>query len=103
MAVTTPFATIEQAIEEIREGRFVVVVDDPDRGNEGDLAIAAPFAAPEALNFMVTHARGQICLCLAEARADELGLRLIADQSRSRHGTAYTATIDARAEVGRAA
>jgi 3,4-dihydroxy 2-butanone 4-phosphate synthase/GTP cyclohydrolase II len=96
MAVTTPFATIEQAIEEIREGRFVVVVDDPDRENEGDLAIAAQFATPEALNFMMTHARGQICLCLTEARADELGLRLIADQSRSRHGTAYTATIDAR-------
>jgi 3,4-dihydroxy 2-butanone 4-phosphate synthase/GTP cyclohydrolase II len=96
MAVTTPFATIEQAIDEIREGRFVVVVDDPDRENEGDLVIAAQFATPEALNFMMTHARGQICLCLTEARADELGLRLIADQSRSRHGTAYTATIDAR-------
>ena len=96
MAVTTPFATIEQAIDEIREGRFVVVVDDPDRENEGDLVIASQFATPEALNFMMTHARGQICLCLTEARADELGLRLIADQSRSRHGTAYTATIDAR-------
>src|SRR5262245_4958759 len=96
MAVTTPFATIEKAIEEIREGRFVVVVDDPDRENEGDLVIAAQFATPEALNFMMTHARGQICLCLTEVRADELGLRLIADQSRSRHGTAYTATIDAR-------
>ena len=64
MAVTTPFATIEEAIEEIREGRFVVVVDDPDRENEGDLVIAAQFATPEAINFMVTHARGQICLCL---------------------------------------
>ena len=96
MAVTTPFATIEQAIDEIRGGRFVVVVDDPDRENEGDLVIAAQFATPEALNFMMKHARGQICLCLTEARADELGLRLIADQSRSRHGTAYTATIDAR-------
>jgi len=96
MAVTTAFATIEQAIDEIREGRFVVVVDDPDRENEGDLVIAAQFATPDALNFMMTHARGQICLCLTEPRADELGLRLIADQSRSRHGTAYTATIDAR-------
>jgi 3,4-dihydroxy 2-butanone 4-phosphate synthase / GTP cyclohydrolase II len=99
MAVTTPFATIEQAIDEIRGGRFVVVVDDPDRENEGDLVIAAQFATPEALNFMMTHARGQICLCLTETRADELGLRLIADQSRSRHGTAYTATIDAREGV----
>jgi 3,4-dihydroxy 2-butanone 4-phosphate synthase/GTP cyclohydrolase II len=96
MAVTTPFATIEKAIDEIREGRFVVVVDDPDRENEGDLVIAAQFATPEALNFMMTHARGQICLCLTETRADELGLSLIADRSRSRHGTAYTATIDAR-------
>src|SRR5262245_14256770 len=96
MAVTTPFATIEKAIDEIREGRFVVVVDDPDRENEGDLVIAAQFATPEALNFMMTHARGQICLCLTETRADELGLRLIADQSRSRHGTAYTGSIDAR-------
>src|SRR3954468_22446527 len=96
MAVATPFATIERAIEEIREGRFVVVVDDEDRENEGDLVIAAQFATPDALNFMMTHARGQICLCLTETRADELGLRLIADQSRSRHGTAYTATIDAR-------
>jgi 3,4-dihydroxy 2-butanone 4-phosphate synthase/GTP cyclohydrolase II len=96
MAVTTPFATIEQAIADIREGRVVVVVDDEDRENEGDLAIAAQFATPEALNFMMTHGRGQICLCLTEARADELGLRLIADQSRSRHGTAYTVTIDAR-------
>ena len=71
MAVTTPFATIEEAIEEIREGRFVVVVDDPDRENEGDLVIAAQFATPEAVNFMATHGRGQICLCLTEARADE--------------------------------
>ena len=96
MAVTTPFATVEEAIEEIREGRFVVVVDDEDRENEGDLVIAAQFATPDALNFMMTHARGQICLCLTETRADEMGLRLIADQSKSRHGTAYTATIDAR-------
>src|SRR5262245_3777822 len=96
MAITTPFATVDEAIEEIREGRFVVVVDDEDRENEGDLVIAAQFATSEALNFMMTHGRGQICLCLTEVRADELGLRLIADQSKSRHGTAYTASIDAR-------
>ena len=57
MAVTTPFATIEEAIEEVREGRFVVVVDDPDRENEGDLVIAAQFATPENVNFMATHGR----------------------------------------------
>ena len=75
MAITTPFATIEEAIEEIREGRFVVVVDDPDRENEGDLVIAAQFATPETINFMATHGRGLICLCLTEERADQLGLR----------------------------
>jgi 3,4-dihydroxy 2-butanone 4-phosphate synthase/GTP cyclohydrolase II len=97
MAVTTPFATIEDAIEEIREGRFVVVVDDPDRENEGDLVIAAQFATPEAINFMVTHARGQLCLPLTEERADRLGLSLIATPGESsRLGTAYTAAIDAR-------
>jgi 3,4-dihydroxy 2-butanone 4-phosphate synthase/GTP cyclohydrolase II len=93
---TSPFSSVEEAIDDVRQGKFVVVVDDPDRENEGDLVIAAQFATPEALNFMMTHARGQICLCLTESRADELGLRLIADQRRSRHGTAYTATIDAR-------
>ena len=56
----SPFATVEEAIEEIREGRFVVVVDDEDRENEGDLTIAAQFATPEAVNFMVTHARGLV-------------------------------------------
>ena len=70
MAVTTPFATIDEAIEDIREGRFVVVVDDPDRENEGDLVIAAQFATPETINFMATHGRGLICLCLTEERAD---------------------------------
>ena len=61
MAITTPFTSIDDAIEEIREGRIVVVVDDPDRENEGDLVVAAQFATPEAINFMVTHARGQVC------------------------------------------
>jgi 3,4-dihydroxy 2-butanone 4-phosphate synthase / GTP cyclohydrolase II len=97
MAVTTPFAAIEDAIEEIRDGRFVVVVDDPDRENEGDLVIAAQFATPEAINFMVTHARGQLCLPLTEERADQLGLPLIAAPGESsRLGTAYTAAIDSR-------
>ena len=73
--VHAPFATIEEAIEDIRNGKFVVVVDDPDRENEGDLVIAAQFATPEAINFMATHARGLICLCLTEERCDELGLR----------------------------
>jgi 3,4-dihydroxy 2-butanone 4-phosphate synthase / GTP cyclohydrolase II len=97
MAMTTPFTSIEDAIEEIREGRMVVVVDDPDRENEGDLVVAAQFATPDVINFMVTHARGQVCLPLTEERADQLGLALIAHPGESsRLGTAYTAAIDAR-------
>jgi 3,4-dihydroxy 2-butanone 4-phosphate synthase/GTP cyclohydrolase II len=97
MAVTTPFAAIEDAIADIQEGRMVVIVDDPDRENEGDLAVAAEFATPEAINFMVTYARGQVCLSITEERADALGLPLIAQPGESsRLGTAYTAAIDAR-------
>ena len=70
----TPFATIDEAIEDIRAGRFVVVVDDPDRENEGDLVIAAQFATPDAINFMATHARGLVCLCLTGERCDALNL-----------------------------
>ncbi len=90
------FATIEEALEEIRAGRFVVVVDAPDRENEGDLTIAAEFATADAVNFMATHGRGVICLCLTEQRCDELSLRALASSSESRHGTAYTTPIDAR-------
>src|SRR6266487_452910 len=92
----TAFATIEEALGDIRAGRFVVVVDAPDRENEGDLTIAAEFATPEAINFMATHGRGVICLCLTEERCDELQLRLLASSRESRLGTAYTTTIDAR-------
>jgi 3,4-dihydroxy 2-butanone 4-phosphate synthase/GTP cyclohydrolase II len=93
---STPFATIEEAIADIRAGKFVVVVDAPDRENEGDLTIAAEFATAEAVNFMATHGRGVICLCLTEDRADELGLHPLASSRESRHGTAYTNPIDAR-------
>src|SRR6059036_2584982 len=99
MAVTTPFATIEEAIEEIREGRMVVVVDDEDRENEGDLTIAAQFATPEAINFMATHARGLVCLCLTEERADELGLRPMTEHNEAPLGTAFTVSIEAREGV----
>src|SRR5213083_2305976 len=93
---TSPFATIEEAVEDIRNGKFVVVVDAPDRENEGDLTIAAEFATPEAVNFMATHGRGVICLCLTGERCEELNLRLLASEHESRLGTAYTTTIDAR-------
>ena len=93
---TGPFATIEEAIEDIREGKIVVVVDAPDRENEGDLTIAAQFATPEAINFMAVHARGLICLCLTEERCDELGLRPMTERNETPYGTAFTVSIEAR-------
>src|SRR5438552_1377353 len=92
----SPFATIEEAIEDIRAGKFVVVVDAPDRENEGDLTIAAQFCTPEAVNFMAREARGLICLCLTEERCDELGLRMMTDRNEAPHGTAFTVSIEAR-------
>ena len=91
-----PFATVEEALEDIRAGRFVIVVDDEDRENEGDLTIAAQFATPEAINFMATHGRGLICLSLTEERCDELGLRQMTAQNETPFGTAFTVTIEAR-------
>jgi 3,4-dihydroxy 2-butanone 4-phosphate synthase/GTP cyclohydrolase II len=99
MATITPFATIEEAIEDIREGRMIVVVDDEDRENEGDLTIAAQFATPEAINFMATHARGLICLCLTEERAHELALRPMTEHNEAPLGTAFTVSIEAREGV----
>jgi 3,4-dihydroxy 2-butanone 4-phosphate synthase/GTP cyclohydrolase II len=99
MAITTPFASIEEAIEDIREGRMVVVVDDEDRENEGDLTIAAQFATPDAINFMATHARGLICLCLTEERADVLALRPMTEHNEAPLGTAFTVSIEAREGV----
>src|SRR6188474_2269528 len=93
---TTPFATIEAALEDIREGKFVVVVDAADRENEGDLTIAAQFATPEAINFMATHGRGLICLCLTEERCDELRLRPMTERNETPFGTAFTISIEAR-------
>jgi 3,4-dihydroxy 2-butanone 4-phosphate synthase / GTP cyclohydrolase II len=92
----SPFATIEEAIEEIREGRMVVVVDDADRENEGDLTIAAQFATPEAVNFMATHGRGLICLCLTPERCRELDLRQMTEHNETPHETAFTVAIEAR-------
>ena len=93
---TSPFASIEEAIEEIRAGRFVVVADDADRENEGDLTIAAQFVTPDAVNFMAMHGRGLICLCLTPERCEELGLRQMTDQNEAQFGTAFTVTIEAR-------
>ncbi len=93
------FATIEEAIEDIRQGKFVVVVDAADRENEGDLTIAAQFATPEAVNFMTKEARGLICLCLTEERCDTLGLRQMTEQNETPFGTAFTVSIEAREGV----
>jgi 3,4-dihydroxy 2-butanone 4-phosphate synthase / GTP cyclohydrolase II len=94
-----PFATVEEAIEDIRQGRFVVVTDAEDRENEGDLTIAAQFATPEAINFMATHARGLVCLCLTAERCDELGLEQMARENETPLGTAFTVSIEAREGV----
>jgi 3,4-dihydroxy 2-butanone 4-phosphate synthase/GTP cyclohydrolase II len=93
---STAFATVEEAIEDIRHGRFVVVVDAADRENEGDLTIAAQFATPEAINFMATHGRGLICLCLTEERCDELRLQPMTERNETPFGTAFTVSIEAR-------
>ncbi len=93
---TTPFATIEEAIDEIREGRMVVVCDDEDRENEGDLVMAAQFVTPEAINFMAKEARGWICLALTPERCDELGLELMTAKNESALQTPFTITIEAR-------
>ncbi len=93
------FATIEEAIEDIRQGKFVVVVDAADRENEGDLTIAAQFATPEAVNFMTKEGRGLICLCLTEDRCDELGLRQMTEKNETPYGTAFTVSVEAREGV----
>src|SRR2546428_10035150 len=98
-AKTSPFSSVQEALEDVRQGKFVVVVDDPDRENEGDLVIAAQFATPEAINFMATHARGLICLSLTEERCDELGLRPMTDRNEPPLGTAFTVSIEAREGV----
>src|SRR3712207_4536515 len=95
----SPFAPVEEAIEDIRAGRMVVVCDDEDRENEGDLTIAAEFATPEAINFMAREGRGLICLALTPERCDELGLDLMAAKNESPFETAFTVSIEAREGV----
>ena len=91
-----PFATVEEALEEIRQGRQIVLVDDEDRENEGDLTMAAEKITPEAVNFMAKHGRGLVCLALTEERCDELSLPLMSPVNTSNYGTAFTESIDAR-------
>src|SRR4028119_166359 len=93
------FAPIEEAIEDIRAGKMVVVCDDEDRENEGDLVMAAQFVTPEAINFMAKEARGWICLALTPDRCEELGLDLMAAKNESPFETAFTVSIEAREGV----
>src|SRR5579862_4930349 len=91
-----PFVTVPEAIEEIRAGRMLVVVDDEDRENEGDLTIAAEKVTPEIINFMATYGRGLICLALTPERCDTLHLPLMSQHNTSNFGTAFCESIDAR-------
>jgi 3,4-dihydroxy 2-butanone 4-phosphate synthase/GTP cyclohydrolase II len=93
------FATIEEALEDMKAGRMVVVVDDEDRENEGDLTIAAQFVTPEAINFMAAHGRGLICLALTNERARALQLHPMTRDNQSRFATAFTVSIEAREGV----
>ena len=86
---------VERAIEEIRNGRMVILVDDEDRENEGDLVMAAELATPDAINFMAMYGRGLICLSLDEARCQQLDLSMMVDDNRSGFGTAFTVSIEA--------
>jgi len=88
-------ATVEEAVEEIRNGRMVIVTDDEDRENEGDIVIAAQFCTPDLVNFMATHARGLICVPLPEERADELNLMPMTDVNTAPLGTAFTVSVEA--------
>ena len=90
---------IEEIIDEARNGRMFILVDDEDRENEGDLIIPAQMATPNAINFMATHGRGLICLALAKTRVDQLGLELMSRANGTRHETAFTVSIEAREGV----
>ncbi len=94
-----PICTIEEAIADMRQGRMIILVDDEDRENEGDLTIAAEFVTPEVINFMATHARGLICLALGPTWVDKLALPLMTRRNGSRFGTNFTVSIEARTGV----
>ncbi len=95
----SPHISVPQAIEHIRAGKLVIVVDDQDRENEGDLTMAADLVTPEAINFMAGQGRGLICLALTEERVEELRLPMMTHDNRSPHGTAFTVSIDAKTGI----
>ena len=92
-------SSVEEIIEEARNGRMFILVDDENRENEGDLVIPAQMATPEAINFMARYGRGLICLSLTVARVEALGLPLMAQHNESRHQTAFTVSIEAKEGV----
>ena len=92
---STAIAPVEEIIAEMRAGRMVILVDEEDRENEGDLVLAAEHVTPEAINFMVTHARGLVCLTITEARSRQLGLTPMARDNKSPYSTAFTVSIEA--------
>lgn len=93
-AMTSQLNTIQEAIEDIRQGKIIIVVDDEDRENEGDFVMAAEYVTPEAVNFMATHGRGLICCPLLEARCNELGLELMVQDNTALHATPFTVSVD---------
>jgi 3,4-dihydroxy 2-butanone 4-phosphate synthase/GTP cyclohydrolase II len=92
-------ATIPEALQDLKEGKFLIIVDDEDRENEGDLAIAAAKITPDAINFMATHGRGLICMPVTGQRLDELGIPLMVGQNTSRFSTAFTVSVEAKHKV----
>ena len=89
------FCRVEEAIEEIKQGKLIIVVDDEDRENEGDFICSAEYVTPDIVNFMVTHGKGMVCVALNGKRLDDLGLPLMVDSNNALHGTQFTVTVDA--------
>ena len=100
MSMDKKFDTVEEALDEIRRGRMIIVADDEDRENEGDLVMAAGAITPDHVNFMAKHGRGLICVTLTEERADELDLPLMTDRNTDPQGTAFTVSVDAHVKFG---
>lgn len=91
-----PLVTIPEAVQDIQQGKFVIIVDDAERENEGDLAMAASKVTPEHINFMASYARGLICVSIPGERLDELQLPLMVPENTARHGTAFTVSVDVK-------
>lgn len=94
-----PVCSVETAIEDIRQGKMIILVDDEDRENEGDLTIAAQFVTPDTINFMAKYGRGLICLPMAPEMVDTLGLPLMTQRNGSKYGTNFTVSVEAREGV----